>query len=276
MRRRWIRIVGGVALVAALLGLLAVTTSWAQSPPPAAEQAHPHAPRGWVQAAATALGLTPAELVAQWRAGRSLAQIAAERGVDEATLRQALAGQVRARLDEAVAAGRLSREEADARFARAQHRIEQWIAASPPAAGISRERGPRFRAPGASAGVPPFVGLRGTGVLDTLAGRLGWSGDELRAELRAGRSLADIAAARGIDRAGLLGAISAVARERLDAAVTAGRLTPQQADALLGVVEAFAPDWITRQLPAPRADERPPRAPAGPQGPRGAASPEGQ
>jgi uncharacterized protein YidB (DUF937 family) len=263
----------------ALLGLLAVTTSWAQSPPPATEQARAPGPRGWVQAAATALGLTPSELVAQWRAGRSLAQIAAERGVDEATLRQALANQVQARLDEAVAAGRLSREEADARLAQAQQRIGQWITTSPPAAGTPRERGPRFRAPGASVGVPPFVGLRGPGVLDALAARLGVTGDELRAELRGGRSLADIAAARGIDRAGLLSAISAVARERLDAAVAAGRLNRQQADALLGVVEAFAPDWITRQPPAPRADERPPRAPAGPhgpRGPRGGAAPEGQ
>ena len=272
MQRRWVSLVSGVTLAVALVGGVVVGPVRAQGGAPprgeATAQGPQHGPRGQLlQAVSNLLGMTPDQLRAELQGGRSLAQIAAERGIDEATLMQTISASVRARLDEAVAAGRLTPEQADARFARLQQRLGQWITAPQPAAGTPRERGQRFRAPRRAAGVPSFLGLRGQEALDALATRLGLSGDQLGAELRGGRSLADVAAARGIDQATLLNSITDVARERLAAAVAAGRLTQQQADALLGVVQAFAPDWITRQPRAPRADERP-APPAGPRGPR--------
>ena len=272
MQRRWVSLVSGVTLAVALVGGVVVGPVRAQGVAPprgeATAQGPQHGPRGqMLQAVSNLLGMTPDQLRAELQGGRSLAQIAAERGIDEATLMQTISASVRARLDEAVAAGRLTPEQADARFARLQQRLGQWITAPQPAAGTLRERGQRFRAPRRAAGVPSFLGLRGQEALDALATRLGLSGDQLGAELRGGRSLADIAAAQGIDQATLLNSITDVARERLAAAVAAGRLTQQQADALLGVVQAFAPDWITRQPRAPRGDERP-APPAGPRGPR--------
>ncbi|HZU06203.1 MAG TPA: hypothetical protein VFB73_09520, partial [Chloroflexota bacterium] len=61
------------------------------APMPAQDQPGPPAAApGPFQAVADLLGMTPAELVAQLRAGRSLADIAAEHGVDQATLVQTL------------------------------------------------------------------------------------------------------------------------------------------------------------------------------------------
>lgn len=55
---------------------------------------------------------------------------------------------------------------------------------------------------------------------------------ELRAELRAGKSLAEIAAAKGISKTELVTAITAPVKERLAKAVASGRLTQARADEL--------------------------------------------
>ena len=82
--------------------------------------------------------------------------------------------------------------------------------------------------------------------LQTLADRLGMTPDQIRAERQAGRSLADIAAARGVDQAALVQTITNAARTRLNQRVADGQLTQQQADALVQVVQAFAPQMLTR------------------------------
>jgi uncharacterized protein YidB (DUF937 family) len=273
MQRRWIASMSGMALAVALGAAIVAAPTWAQgtSPPanPPTEQSRRGAAPGWLDTVSSALGMTPAELRTELRAGHSVAEIAAARGVDMATVKQAITARLRERLDAAVAAGRLTQQQADARFAQIEQRLDQWLTATPP-------QGRAPRAPGRHLGPPGPGALRGQEALDSLAGRLGLSGDQLRAELRGGRSLADIAAAQGIDQSALLTAITDVARERLNAAVAAGRLTQQQADALLGVVQAFAPNWITRTPHPPASRERPPQPPAGPRGPRGGNPPAGQ
>jgi hypothetical protein len=62
---------------------------------------------------------------------------------------------------------------------------------------------------------------------------LGLTSAELRAELRKGLSLAQIATARGKTVSGLVAAIVAPAKERLAKAVAAKRLTQQRADDVL-------------------------------------------
>ena len=63
---------------------------------------------------------------------------------------------------------------------------------------------------------------------------LGITPQELRSELRAGKSLAQIARAHGKTVEGLVDAVVAPARARLDAAVANGHLTRQRADEILG------------------------------------------
>lgn len=64
---------------------------------------------------------------------------------------------------------------------------------------------------------------------------LGISAGQLRADLKSGRTLAQIAnATPGKSAAGLVQAVAAAAKTRLDAAVTAGKLTPAQEQFVLG------------------------------------------
>ena len=63
---------------------------------------------------------------------------------------------------------------------------------------------------------------------------LGITPQELRSELRAGKSLAQIATAHGKTVDGLVDAIVAPAKARLDRAVANGHLTRQRADEILG------------------------------------------
>jgi hypothetical protein len=69
--------------------------------------------RDGADAAAQALGMTSAQLRAELRSGKDLKAIAAEKGVPYATVTAAALAPVKARLDAAVAAGKLTQERAD-------------------------------------------------------------------------------------------------------------------------------------------------------------------
>jgi len=66
-----------------------------------------------LNAVAEALGMTPAELTEALKAGRGVADLAKEKNVDTAALKDTLAGIRQAALDELVAAGTMTREQAD-------------------------------------------------------------------------------------------------------------------------------------------------------------------
>jgi len=83
-------------------------------------------------AAATALGMTPAELVARLRAGDSLKDVASAKGVPYATVSAAVVASIKKDLDAAVAAGKIRQARAD----RILERLETNLA-------DGRLRGPR-------------------------------------------------------------------------------------------------------------------------------------
>ena len=98
--------------------------------------------------------------------------------------------------------------------------------------------------------------------LSAAADYLGLSVEELRERLADGRTLADIAEAEDKSVEGLEQAIVAEAREDLDEAVEAGRLTREQADEILErlrehVDELVAGDFFERRG-GPRFDGPPP------------------
>ena len=66
-----------------------------------------------IDAAAEALGMDVADLAAERQAGKSLAEIAASKGISTDSLISALLAARKAALDEAVASGRITQEQAD-------------------------------------------------------------------------------------------------------------------------------------------------------------------
>jgi hypothetical protein len=157
--------------------------------------------------------------------------------VTPAELKAALQGAYDARLDAAVAAGKITKEQADAMKTR------------------SKESGlPLFGGRGhggfGGMGGGHHVGRgghHGRG-LATAASYLGLTEAELRAELASGKSLADVAKAKGKSVDGLKANLKADLETKLDAAVKAGRITRVQADEMLARMAERLDDMIEGKL----------------------------
>ena len=91
-----------------------------------------------LDAAATALGMEPDALKDALKEGRTLAQVAESQGVDVQVVIDALVAEGNARIDAAVANGRLGADEAEERKAQLAERIAERVS-------TPHERGGRDR-----------------------------------------------------------------------------------------------------------------------------------
>jgi hypothetical protein len=182
---------------------------------------------GLLKVAADYIGLDRKALVTELRQGRSLAQVATAQGKPVAGLKQALRSAVIAKLDQRVAAGTLTSEQRrhvvsrlDARVDRIVDRV--WKAGTQPGRAWKQ------------------------GLMKTAAGYVGLTRKELATELRAGKSLAQVAAAQGKSAEGLEQALLNAVKTRLDQLVAAGDLTADRRQALLSRIEARIEKIVNR------------------------------
>jgi hypothetical protein len=84
---------------------------------------------------------------------------------------------------------------------------------------------------------------------DTAAGVIGVSSEDLRAAVHDGDSIAGVAEAHGVEPSAVIDAIVTAAGERLDAAVAAGHLTQEQADALRAKLPDLAQRFVEHAGP---------------------------
>jgi hypothetical protein len=167
-----------------------------------------------------------------------LDDVAKRLNVSRAQLDAAIKGAAEARIDAAVAAGRLTKEQGEA----AKKRL---------AAGVP------LLAPGPLGGRPGHrgkLGGRGFGLgrgANGAAEYLGLTEAQLREQLRSGKSLADIArATSGKTVEGLKAAIKSGITAALDKAVADGRLTDAQRDRMVAQLDARIDTLVER---TPRA-----------------------
>lgn len=103
-----------------------------------------------LDAAATYLGMTRAELRTQFENGKSLADLAKTHGKSVEGLVQALVDTAKTKLDAAVASGRLTQSQADSILSDLKSHVSDFVNQSPPRFGLRRHfRGGDFR------GAPP-------------------------------------------------------------------------------------------------------------------------
>lgn len=198
-------------------------------------------------AAITAAGLTVAA-----GAGAAIAATAGDEGkeaedavledaakdlnVRPSELREALsnatAAQLDRELDRAVKDGELTRKQADE--IKARHKMSGRVLGFAPAPRGGPGRDPGFRGGGLGLHGPPGPG---GGPLEDVAKALGISRAKLFSQLRAGKTISQIAKARGKSLDEVKRAVTAAAKERLDAAVRRGDLTEKQAKAMLEHLE---------------------------------------
>jgi hypothetical protein len=159
--------------------------------------------------------------------------------VTPAALSAALKGALDDQVDAAVAAGHLTKSEGDA--------LKAHIAAGPLPLGAPHGFGMHGHGFGMHGHGP---GMLGPGV-DAAASYLGITGAQLHSELAKGKSLAQIAEAHGKTAAGLVDALVASAKTRLDHAVADGHLTSAQEKAILARMHFFLERFVHHTLSAP-------------------------
>jgi hypothetical protein len=182
----------------------------------------------------------PADLAAEQKA--FLDDVAKRLNVTRDQLDAAVKGAAEARIDAAVAAGKLTKAQGD----EAKKRLESG--------GVPLLGGPGFGpggprgggGPGFGHGGPGFFGGFGT---DAAASYLGLSEDALRTQLQDGKSLADVAKAQNKDVAGLKAAMKAAITKQLDQAVTDKKLTAEERTKVLADVDTRLDEVINNTRP---------------------------
>ncbi len=184
-----------------------------------------------------------------------LNDVAKRLNVNPAQLSAALRGALDDQLQAAVAAGKLTQAQADAIKQRIQN-------------GGAQPRGLWFgqRPPG-----PPHVAVGGFG-LTAAAKYLGLSERQLLDQLSAGKTLDQVAKARGKSVAGLESALSSALRSRLQKAVADKQITSAQEQQILSGLSQRLNQEINGTYPGPgfrmhgsfRSSHRPLGPPAGP------------
>jgi hypothetical protein len=151
-------------------------------------------------------------------------------GVTPSKLSSALKQALENRVDAAVADGRLTKEQGDALKARIEAEDYPMLGGF----GLVHHGGP---------------GMHGFGHLGAAASYLGLTEAELATELTGGKTLADVAKAKGKSVDGLVSALVADEKQELDAAVAAGRITKAQADEMLANAKQRFTDMVNGTLP---------------------------
>ena len=147
-------------------------------------------------------------------------------GVEPSALSGALKKALGNRVDAAVAAGRLTKEQGDALKAKIQSG-DFPLFGGPPHDGFGH-----------------FGHFGHFGGLDAAASYLGVTAAELGTELQGGKTLAQVATDHGKTADGLVQALADAAMTRLDAAVAAGRLTPAQESSILADMKQHLTDLV--------------------------------
>jgi hypothetical protein len=165
------------------------------------------APDGWgaghrkgagLETAASALGMTAADLKTELESGKSIAEVAKEQGVDEQVVIDALVKEATTKLEEAI----------DNLPDRMTDLVERQ--------GLP-DRGPK--------GHPMMRHLE----LDTAAGAIGISTDDLRTALQGGQTIAEVATAHDVDPQKVIDAMVAKSDAVIDTAVKAGKVDADRA-----------------------------------------------
>jgi lambda repressor-like predicted transcriptional regulator len=221
------RRITSVLLALGLLAGLGAAVAVAKAPGKTKPRAANVQLRGVLPVAAAYLDLMPAALQGELRAGKSLAQVATAKGKSVDGLESALSIALRSRVEAAKAAGKLDPARADRLLLRAPQLVERIVNATP------RARHPRAR------------GARG-GLLKAAAMYLGLTNAQLVTELRSGKSLAQVATAKGKSVDVLEQALLAALKKKVDAAVAAGRLDAARAQKLLERAPAHIERLVNR------------------------------
>jgi hypothetical protein len=177
--------------------------------------------------AASFLGITVSALTADLKGGKTLAQEATAKGKTADALVDAIVAAQKTVLDNQNAAGWITDAQETALLAQFKAEVTRLVNVGPPVPSAQK-----------------------SGPLEAAADYIGVSVSDLLTDLRAGKSLADIATAHGKTVDGLVTALTAQEKNRLDAAVAAGTITAAQAQTLLTDLTKKVTDLVNNARPS--------------------------
>ncbi len=188
---------------------------------PVQQQAH-NQTREWarlaVQLASEATGLSEEQIMVAMQSGQSLAEIISANGGDPEAVMAQVQEQIRQQIEQAVAEGRLSQEQADAILARMSERIQQAM----------------YGAVARGDGLRSSLMLTGSHIMmEALTELTGQSWNQIAAELWAGRTPLQVAQEYGVTEDALISRATQMASDALNQAVADGLLAPQMSQMIL-------------------------------------------
>ena len=184
--------------------------------------------RDLVAEAANAIGIAPADL-RQELPGKTLAMVAQAHGVSRDALVQMLVATVDADADKAVADKKITSEQADRLKKNAPDAIAKAVDRVVPQ---PKTAGPRVKA-------------IANDLISGAAKAIGIPTDQLKRELP-GKSVVQVAQAHNVSRDTLTGALTKDAIDRIDAAVSAAKITADQASRMRALVPAAVVKFVDR------------------------------
>jgi transcriptional regulator CtsR len=188
------------------------------------------------------LGMEVDELAANLREGSTIADVAGSDKIDEVIA--ALVAEQEARLDEAVADGRLTEQEADEVRSALAEQVTAMVNGEGPI-GMGPFGMEHFHGRGGFDG----FGFRGGFSLGSIAEALGLTADQLHEQLASGSSVADIAKTAGVEIEVVIDAALADLDEQLDTMVANERLTQERADEFRAEATAMIESMINGDMP---------------------------
>ncbi|MZQ82468.1 hypothetical protein GQF01_10140 [Paenibacillus sp. 5J-6] len=148
---------------------------------------------------ATILSVEPSAVHEALKAGKTLSAFAVEKGLTEADFVAKLVAAETTAINAEVTAGKLTQEQADKMLSDLSDRITKEVQSTRPEGGPEGRGGDH---PGPGGFGPGFFGSP-----EALTQILGMTQEELRTELEAGKSLAEVASAKGISEDDLISKI---------------------------------------------------------------------
>jgi hypothetical protein len=176
--------------------------------------------------AASFLGISVSTLAADLKGGKTLAQEATAKGKTADALIDAIVASEKTVLDAENAAGWITDAQETSILAGVKAEVTSLVNEGPP--------------------VPP---VQRVGPLDTVATYLGVGVADVQADLKAGKTLAQIATDHGKTVDGLVAALVAPAKTKLDASVAAGTITAAQEQTVLTRLTQQVTDFVNAARP---------------------------
>ncbi len=163
------------------------------------------------------LGMTEGELRSAQESGKTLAQIAEGKGISEEKLIEFMLTEHQKQIDQLLADGKIEQEQADKMK---EHMTEEQIKAMVEGKGPQvfghKQAGKVMMMP-MQSGLPNFLGLTEA---------------EFRSALKSGKTLAQVAADKGISEEKLIEFMQAEHQKQIDQLLADGKITQEQADSM--------------------------------------------